>query len=218
VPASSFNPLERRFAASAAGLQTAASVVPSVAAEASEISTVSPASMPAGISIPTGMRRQAGQSKNGNIDSRKRQAEASDAKRADYQKFRAICDEIIAEIEQLETYFQGDELDSDAAPYILEIEDALERLYSCHWGENDSLKMVVVALQSQLNNAQWDRRHVTLLRNRVAGLRKAYLIDDQFVNECYQEIDELGLNEFRGTLSEGELRKRYRIVEEMRPE
>jgi hypothetical protein len=218
MPASSFNPLDRSLVASATGLKTAAPVAPSVAVEASEISAVGLASMPAGISIPTAMRRRADLSKNSSAESRKSQTEASAAKYADYQKFRSVCDEIIAEVEQLESYLAGNELDSDAAPHVLEIEDALERLYSCHWGEGDSLKIVVVALQSQLNNTQWDGRHVILLRNLVAGLRRAYLIDDQFVNDCYQEIEDLGFNEFRGTLSEGELRKRYRIVEETQPE
>ena len=87
-------------------------------------------------------------------------------------------------------------------------------MYACHWGEGENLKMVVVALQSQLNNVQWDRRHVELLKSRVRRLRTAYLIDARCVDDCYQEIEELGLNQFRGTLSEGEVRKRYRIIED----
>lgn len=217
MPANSFNLREKISAERSAEFQNAASIAPRSVTESNDVSAANVASMPLGISIPSALRPQRAPNKNGSAESRTSRAQASAAKHAEYQKFRAICDEIVAQVNQLEAYVTGEALDSDAAPHIVEIEDALERLYACHWGEGESLKMVVVALQSQLNNVQWDRRHVELLKNRVRRLRTAYLIDARFVDDCYQEIEELGLNQFRGTLSEGEVRKRYRIVEDTRP-
>jgi hypothetical protein len=96
---------------------------------------------------------------------------------------------------------------------VVEVEVLLEELYACKYGQGESLKRVVVAVQSQVNNARWDRKHVEFLRDVVRFLRVRYLVDEATVEACYEMMKARGLDPFRGSICEPRVVKRYRIEE-----
>ncbi len=80
-------------------------------------------------------------------------------------------------------------------------------------GARECLKRVIVAIRSQINNIQWTTDHVSFMQDIARLLRNTYQIDESFIEECYKMISGYGLEVFRGTITETEVRKRYRIVE-----
>ena len=140
---------------------------------------------------------------------RKFMPELSDADgRRDYKR---CCDDLDAEIRQLDEHVADGVVADEAAGVIAEIQALLERLYDCSFGEGESLKSVVVALQSQLNNAQWTERHVAFLQASIQHLRARWVVNDQTVDEIYAMIEEHGLDPFRGTVSDSGILVQYRI-------
>ena len=130
-----------------------------------------------------------------------------------YPEFRRLCDEIINELSQIDEFFIGDEVSDEGLEVVVEIEELLERLYSCPYGKGESLKRVVVAIQTQVNNAQWARRHVEFLKEVIRFMRVRFLVDEAAVDHCYELIKAHDLDEFRGTVSEPQVVKHYRIEE-----
>lgn len=127
-----------------------------------------------------------------------------------YPNFRRICDELVAAASRLDEYLQNDLIADEGLEVVVQVEHLLEVLYECKWGESESLKRIVVAIQSQVNNAKWTKQHVEFLKDIVLLVRGRYLIDPPFVNECMDLIAEHGLDEFRGIMS-GEVVHRFRL-------
>lgn len=142
---------------------------------------------------------------------RKKAKESQQASK--YQPFRKNCDALFEEITNIEDYLVEDVVSDEGLERIVEIEHLLEQLYDCHWGEAESLKRVVVSIQSQINNTEWTSSHVNFLKEVLSLLRVRYVIDQSTVDECYDLIEEHGLDPFRGTVSEPEIQKHYKIVE-----
>ena len=134
---------------------------------------------------------------------------------ANYRAFRCICDDIAQELSRADTFLQGDEMREEGAEIVAEVEVLLEDLYGCPYGQGECLKRVVVALQSQVGNARWDRRLVDFLKEVFGFLRVRYLIDETTVAACFDMMETHGLNPFRGTIREPRVAKKYRIQEVM---
>jgi hypothetical protein len=132
---------------------------------------------------------------------------------AAYRAFRGLCDEILNELRQIDVFLVGDEVNDEGAAVVVEVEELLERLYNCPFGQGESLKRVVVAVQSQVNNVPWARRHVEFLKEIVRYLRVRYLVDEASVHACYEMMKARGLDPFRGTVCEPRVVKRYRLEE-----
>ena len=130
-----------------------------------------------------------------------------------YRIFRRLCDDIFNELRRIDAFIIEEKVSDEGAEVVTEIEALLERLYDCGYGQGESLKRAVVAVQSQVNNARWDRRHVEFLREFVRYLRVRYLVDEAAVNVCYEIMKAQGLDPFRGTICEPSVLKRYRIEE-----
>lgn len=130
-----------------------------------------------------------------------------------YQAFRRLCDNILEELARIDAFVVQNELCDEGSEVVAEVEALLEVLYACPYGQGESLKRVVVAIQSQVNNARWDRRHVSFLRDVFRFLRVRYLVDEATVKTCYDFMKERGLDPFRGTICEPQVVKRYRIQE-----
>lgn len=160
---------------------------------------------PASFQIPPAQRKARPQGK-----SAQRQ---SSQEVASYVAFRRLSDDIYKEIERIGVFFVADEVSEKGAEVVAEIEVLLEQLYACPYGQGESLKRVVVAVQSQVNNAQWNRRHVEFLRDVVRYLRARYHVDEAAVDACYVMMKERGLDPFRGTVGAPRVVKRYRIEE-----
>src|ERR1700722_8530604 len=79
---------------------------------------------------------------------------------ATYPTFRRLCDAIYNELGRVSAFMVDDKVSDQGSEVVAEIESLLEKLYSCPFGEGESLKRVVVAIQSQVNNAEWDNRHI----------------------------------------------------------
>ena len=145
----------------------------------------------------------------------KRLAGAGAMKQDEYRDFRGICDDLYEEVGQLRDYVLDGEVVDEGLATVAEIENQLERLYDCEWGEDECLKRMVVAIQAQLSNTKWTATHVELLRTFVTFLRVRWLINEATVSECYDMIEEMGLDQFRGTLSGDDVVRRYVLQEVM---
>ncbi|SRR5258707_3229313 len=131
-----------------------------------------------------------------------------------WKKFRRTCDELLAELKRVDDYFEDDVVSEAGSGVILELESLLEQLYSYPWGAEECLKRIVVAIQTQINNARWTRRHVAFLKEVVRELRARYTIDEAEIAEVKEAIKRHGLNIFRGTVAEPtDAVRKYRIVE-----
>lgn len=143
----------------------------------------------------------------------KRQAVARAMKQDAYREFRRICDDLYEDVSQLDDYVVDGEVVDEGLATVAEIEHHLERLYDCDWGERECLKRMVVAVQAQLGNTNWLAAHVELLREMVRFLRVRWLINEATVSECYHIIEEMGFDQFRGTLSGDDVLRRYVLQE-----
>jgi hypothetical protein len=132
---------------------------------------------------------------------------------AAYREFRKICDDIADELRRIDGFLVENSVSDEGLEVVVEIEALLEDLYDCSHGQGESLKRVVVAVQSQVNNAFWDRRHVEFLKDVVHFLRVRYLVDEATVEACYEMMKTRGLEPFRGTVLEPRVVKRFRIEE-----
>ena len=98
-------------------------------------------------------------------------------------------------------------------PAVVKVEELLERLFDCNWGQGDALKRIAVAIESQVKNAEWTERHVSFLEEFVGFMATRYMIDDSLVADCIETIKQHELNPFRGTIAETSGLKKYKIVE-----
>ena len=134
--------------------------------------------------------------------------------REERQQFSQICGRVLEELDELQATdcLVDGKVSDEGAGFIAEIEDLLENLFDCRFGDGESLKSVVVAIQSQVNNADWNGQVVTFLREVMAFLRARYVLNDQTVDEVYEIIKECGLDPFRGSVSDRGIKTRYRLV------
>ena len=129
-------------------------------------------------------------------------------------EYYRICDALKRELDEVDEFVSGGQLTDEGAGVVAEIEAQLEQLYDCQFGCGESLKAAVAAVQSQVNNAAWNVQHIRFLRNAVRYLRARSVIDAATVEEVNDLIEEHGLDVFRGTVSEPEVVRRYRIIED----
>lgn len=132
---------------------------------------------------------------------------------ATYRIFRTSCDRIIEELSKIPRYFHGNAVSDEGVEVVAEVEALLEDLYECRHGQGEILKRIIVAIQSQVNNVQWEKSHAEFLTDIFAFLRVRYLIDESVVATCYDMIKEHGLDPFRGSVATPLAAKRYRIEE-----
>ena len=135
--------------------------------------------------------------------------------RASQQEFSQICQKILIELDDLEAadcYVDGI-VAHEGAGVVAQVDSLLETMFDCPFGEGESLKSVVVAIQSQVNNVDWTRDIVKFLRNVMSFLRVRYVVNDQTVDEIYDMMREQNLDPFRGSVSDRDIKTRYRLVE-----
>jgi hypothetical protein len=126
-------------------------------------------------------------------------------------KFKRICNDLDAEVSELRASLVNETVPDEASGVMAEIQRLLELLYDCPFGQGESLKSVVVALQSQLNNAQWTAKHVDFLHAAVQHLRVRSVVNDQTVDAMNELIKEHGLDVFRGTVCDSPVVTTYVI-------
>lgn len=131
----------------------------------------------------------------------------------EYALFRRICDDLVSEVDAISDFVVDGKVTEEGLGAVVEIEHLLDRLYGCNWGQDEILQRAVVAIQSQVNNAHWTTRHVEFLTDVLRFLRARYVLSESTIDECYVMIEKHGLDPFRGTVSEPEVVKRYRIIE-----
>jgi len=126
-------------------------------------------------------------------------------------RFRRLCDDLAAYVQQVDQFLADGVVADDGAGIVAEIQASLEQLYRCPFGLGESLKSVVVAIQSQVNNAIWTDRHVAFLKAVTRFLRRRYVVSKQTADEVFDMIEEYGLDPFRGSVSDTGVRVRYRL-------
>jgi len=131
------------------------------------------------------------------------------------QHFSCICQRIVCELRDLDLAgrFVDGILADEGAGAVAEIASLLETMFDCPFGDGEALKSVVVAIQSQTNNAGWTQQTIGFLRAVMTFLSARYLINEQTVDEVYAIMEEHGLDRFRGSVSDRGIRTRYRLVE-----
>ena len=117
-------------------------------------------------------------------------------------KFATICNDLAVQIRRLRASLVSQAVPDEASDVMVEIQRLIELLYDCPFGEGECLKSVVVALQSQLNNAHWAAKHVDFLDAAIQHLRARAVVNDQTVDAVNNMIEENGLDVFRGTVSD----------------
>lgn len=174
---------------------------PPTNSDATDLADLQPLDMQAG--------RASARRKSSKPDRERVREDSTDA----YRSFQRICDEILEELCRIHDYLEDDAVSDEGLEVTVEVEHLVERLYDCPWGAGDELKKVVMAVKSQIGNARWTKQHVAFLKSFFPYLRTRYVINEQVVKDCYDEIKTHELNPFRGTLTEPEGTRRYRIVE-----
>jgi len=135
--------------------------------------------------------------------------------RASQQEFSQICQKILIELDDLEAadcYVDG-AVGHEGAGVVAQVDSLLEAMFDCPFGEGESLKSIVVAVQSQVNNVDWTTDIVEFLRSAMSFLRVRYVVNDQTVDEIYDMMRERNLDPFRGSVSDRDIKTRYRLVE-----
>ncbi len=108
-----------------------------------------------------------------------------------YETFRSLCNAILEELER-----------RDKAQAVAAIGELLERLYDCGHGDDDALKRVIVAVQSQVNRVAWDEAHTRFLFDLFSFLRWRRRLDGETVARCYETLKQHGLDPFRGSVAQ----------------
>jgi len=139
--------------------------------------------------------------------------------REERRQFSQICEQVLDELEGLEAadYLMDGKVSDEGAGVVAEIANLLEQLFDCPFGDGESLKSVVVAIQSQTNNVDWTPEILAFLRDTMQFLRARYVVNDQTVDEVYEILKEHGLDPFRGSVSDRDMKTRYRLVEVEEP-
>ena len=130
-----------------------------------------------------------------------------------YDGYRQLCLDLEAEVARADGYLVGGKMSDEGLEVVVEVGSILDRLYQCKWGNNEYLQRVVVAIYSQVNNVEWTAAHVAFLRGIARILRITYVVNERVIDECYDLIEQNGLEPFRGSVTETGGQKRYRIVE-----
>jgi cell division protein FtsB len=130
---------------------------------------------------------------------------------ATLRAYRRICDALESEVRNLEDFLVDGSLTEEGEPVATEIEGILEQLYQYPLGEGENLKRVIVAINFQIRNARWTRKHVEFLAAAVSFLRARTTILEAHIETLLDMIVEHGLDPFRGTIAEPEVIARYRI-------
>ena len=130
-----------------------------------------------------------------------------------YRTFRMLCDSLVAETKELRQFVADGQVTEYGFGAIAEVSSILDELYECQWGESECLKNIVVAVRFQIGNVRWTEAHVAFLEELAVFLRARYLIDDDVVEMCYDMVDAHGLDVFRGTISEPEVVREFKVVE-----
>jgi hypothetical protein len=133
--------------------------------------------------------------------------------RSSFAEFRRICNKLKHEVSRAKEHVTNGVVDEFGLPAVLSIEDLLDQLFDCEWGQGEHLQRVVVAIESQTKNIEWTASHVAFLEDFIGFLTARYVVDDYVVAQCVSSIKAHGLDPFRGTVAEPGILKKYKIVE-----
>ena len=135
--------------------------------------------------------------------------------RAARQEFSQVCQSVLTELNDLEAadYYVNGVVTSEGAGVVAQVGSHLETMFDSPFGEGESLKSVVVAIQSQVNNVDWTRDIVEFLRKAMSFLCVRYVVNDQTVDRIYDMMKEQNLDPFRGSVSDRGIKTRYRLIE-----
>ncbi len=128
-----------------------------------------------------------------------------------FQLFREICDELVNLSKSLDDHLVENAVVAEGMGILIQIDSLLEKLYDCEWGDGESLKKIVVTIQSQLNNVEWTGEHVRFAKVIFATIRARRVVNDDLAKECMEIVKEHGLDIFRGTVS-GDVERRFVLV------
>ena len=95
---------------------------------------------------------------------------------------------------------------------MIEYEGGLADLYRLQWGEGEFLKRFVTAIEAVLKNADWTKKHVEFAIDAASYLRGRFSLGERDIDECFELATSHGLDPFRGTVREPEVRHPYKIV------
>ena len=118
--------------------------------------------------------------------------------RFDRQRMKELCVRIVGRAERVRKGLAAGELDSELESDFVEIESLLEQLYDCQWGHIDTLKQVVVMLQSQVADRLPSEPLLAFLSDFVSFLATRHVIDDYVIEQCHASMEQYGLDLIEG--------------------
>ena len=127
--------------------------------------------------------------------------------------FRKKCDALLLELRRLDDYWIDEQLADEGLEVTVELRQLLSDVYVCEWGKSDCLKRSVVVIESQIGNASWTKPLAKFVEAAISLIRLRYLIDEQVVEEILDLVEAHGLDPFRGTVSQPQVRKQFVIQE-----
>lgn len=127
--------------------------------------------------------------------------------------FRRTCDALLLELRRLDDFWSDEVLADEGLEVTVEVRQLLSDVFVCEWGKGDCLKRAVVAIESQIGNTNWTKPLAKFVEAAISLLRLRYLIDEQVVEEILDLVEAHGLDPFRGTVSQPQVRKQFVIQE-----
>ena len=131
-----------------------------------------------------------------------------------YKEFRKRVDSILREAASLA------DLDEEAfsnswAGASAQVDDDLECLYDMSWGDGNSLKKAIAVVQGIVGNSVWTKNHAAYVVAVAIELKSDYQPNSEFAVKVSRMAAEYDLDRFRGTVTAGATRKKYRLIEQV---
>lgn len=130
-----------------------------------------------------------------------------------YKQFRQLMDALVEEIDKAPDYVENDVVTNEGSSVTVEVDELLRRVAEIPWGQGESLKLAVTVLRIPTRNARWTPQHIQFLQEAARLLRVQYLIDSSTVGMLKQLLKAYGLDIFRGSVTQPEVLRRYKIIE-----
>ena len=123
------------------------------------------------------------------------------------------CDAVLLELRRLDDFWDGELLADEGLEVTVELRQLLADVYDSDFGKGECLKRAIVAIETQIGNANWTKSLANFVEAAISLIRIRQSIDEQVVEEVLDLVEVHGLDPFRGTVSEPQVRKKFVIQE-----
>ncbi len=136
-------------------------------------------------------------------------------KHGGYAEFRRRVDALGQTVQLLVDLTPG-QFESEWAGFAAQVDADLEELRRVEWAERkdpEALERIVVVVNGIVRNAEWTPEHGRYLQAVIQELQTCYFVDSALAVKMSRLAGDFGLDRFRGSVSDAEPVKHYKIVE-----